>query len=561
MEITNFGQSQMVRRVGYNREDLRNRRLASTQSSASATGAANTFAKRISELKAEFENLRALVDEAALGGARPQSGATRSVDRVTSLSAQASASSVASAEQVNTAPTSVDNRSPGVLRVSRGKIVAGIGTSKATIGGTYTGAIDKAFALKVVSSTTVGGTMGWVRFDIYENGTNTGRSTTLSSVYTPGDPLSVGDGLDVSFDVGKLRMDEYFEFNAYASVATDLDPTKAFNGTGAESSGLSDATPVVDGSVKINGTEVVVNASDSLNDLLDRINSSGAGVTASFDAAADAVHIVNNTAGDADITFTDDSSGIVAALKLDTATVTRGADADRTLAVDDVGGFAGVSSGTMTINGVDIAIDTATDSLDDILDRINSSEAGVNASYSDSTGRLSIVNKTATSDLVIDGDNTGLLGSLKVDTGTYAATERRGMSAKRAEELTEAMASVVKELNDLFVTIGGSAGVSAVSSTQNSFSREMRTLSGSGGRTQLGIGFNFSGSGGLVEFDDKAQSRFRSALSGNAGGVAGFLEGRGTKDGFFDIVEAQVSAAESALAAEFGSGILVSTTA
>ncbi len=561
VEITNFGQARMVRRVGYDSADLRSRPATTSQSTASATGAANTFAKRVSELKAEFESLQQLMDDAAPGGSRSKSGFTRSDARVTGLNAQASASTVDSAEQVNTSTTSVDSRGPGVLRVSRGNVIAGLSSAPATVGGTYTGTTDKTFMLKMVSTTNVGGRTGYVRFDIYEDGTNIGRSTTLTRNYTPGDALTLSDGLEVSFDVGRLRRNEYFEFNAYATVGTDLDPSKAFNGTGADYAGVSDATPIVDGTVKINGTEVVVNASDSLNDLMDRINASAADVTATFDTDADAINIVNNTAGATDITFTDDTSGIVAALKLDTATVTLGKEPDRTLAVEDVSNFGGVSTGSITINGVEIAIDTASDSLDDILDRINNSEAGVKASYSDSTGRLTIVNKTSSTDLVIDGDSTGLLSSLNVATGTYEATQRGGVSAKRAAELTDAMASMVKELNDLFVTIGGSSGVSAVASTRNALSREMQSMVGSGGRTQLGIGFNFSGVGGLVEFDDKAQARFRSALSGNAGAVATFFEGKGTSDGFFDIIEAQVTAAESALAAEFGSGILVSTTA
>ena len=49
-----------------------------------------------------------------------------------------------------------------------------------------------------------------------------------------------------------------------------------------------------------------------------------------------------------------------------------------------------VQSGTLSINNVDIAIDINSDSLQDVLDRINSSDIGVTASLNGDNDRISL---------------------------------------------------------------------------------------------------------------------------------------------------------------------------
>jgi flagellar hook-associated protein 2 len=67
-------------------------------------------------------------------------------------------------------------------------------------------------------------------------------------------------------------------------------------------------------------------------------------------------------------------------------------------------------SGTLTINGVAIAYDTATDSLSTILNRINASNAGVTASYDSTSDRIVLTAKT-TGSLAITVSDTGNLAT------------------------------------------------------------------------------------------------------------------------------------------------------
>lgn len=563
MQITDFSTRGIVMRNPRARFGQTSSSSKKTTSKSRSKAVAGNFAKRISELKTAMAKLKEEVTASSLGSARSKAGFVRSNVRVTTLDPDGTASTITSAEEVNTTPTSLSTRAPDVQRWTKSGFVAGKSSAQAVLTGTYSDTADATYQIRMDGGVNLDSARqrGRLRFTVRKNGTAVTSVNVLNKNYTNGTELSIGDGLSVFFDGGRVRSGESFFFDAYASVGTDLDPTKAFNGTGAQFSGLSDSTPVVDGSVKINGIEVAVNASDSLDDLMERINSSSAKVEAQFDAATDTITFTNTVDGAKEITFTDDTSGVVAALKLDTATTTLGQDADRTRTIEDVSGLSTVTSGSITINGVEIEIDTSVDTLDDVLTRINDSEAGVKASYSDNTGRLSIASKTTAEDLVVDDDSAGLLSTLNVSTGTYASTRRRGISASKAKALTETMAKMVSELNDIFLQIGGGDSVSAIATTQNDLTRAMRGLVGSSGKTQLGLQFNFSGSGKFIDFDETAQRRFRSALSGNAAAVSTFLNGKGTKDGFFDIIDKHLNTAESSLASEFGTGIVVDTSA
>lgn len=561
MYITNLGSRNMVFRTNSARYGQSTQSPSAKQPAGRSQAVASEFASRISELKTEFAHLKELVAEAKLGSTRSKAGFVRSDSPLSGLNPNSTASQIRSTEEINTSPTSISDRAPAVQRWTLSGWQAGNSTSQATITGSYTGSTDSRFQVYTRTNVNMNGSTGRLNFKVFKDGAEVAYYNIDNVDYDNGTELDIGDGLSVSFSGGQIRSGESFFFDASASVGTDLDPTKAFNGTGADDPGLSPDTPITDGSVKINGVEVQVNASDSLDDFMARVNGSGAGVEASFDAATDTITFARTDDGTGDITFTDDTSGIVSALKLDTATTTPGQESDRQRAMDEVTALAGISTGTLTINGVDIAIDTSVDTLDDVLDRINTSDAGVKATYSDSTGHLSIASTSTASNLVVGGDSSGLLSRFNVAEGTYASTRRRGISADKAQALTEAMTAVVTELNDIYAKLGGSEGVGTVGSTQNTLRRNLQSFVGASGRTQLGMRFQFSGDGPVVDFDEAAQRKFRSALSSNGAGVEGFLEGKGTKDGLLDILEQQMGAAESALAAEFGSGILVSAAA
>jgi flagellar hook-associated protein 2 len=88
-----------------------------------------------------------------------------------------------------------------------------------------------------------------------------------------------------------------------------------------------------DGSFKINGTEISYTAgTDTLNDVLSRINSSSAGVVASYNSIEDKIVLTNKTTGNAAIGLEEVSGNFLTATKLLGASQTTGQNASITVA-------------------------------------------------------------------------------------------------------------------------------------------------------------------------------------------------------------------------------------
>ncbi len=91
---------------------------------------------------------------------------------------------------------------------------------------------------------------------------------------------------------------------------------------------------VTAGTFSINGVEISVDpTSDTLLDIAERITSSDAGVTASYDASIDGIRIVSDTLGSRTVRFggASDTSNFLSVTNLDTASQTAGSDAQFTI--------------------------------------------------------------------------------------------------------------------------------------------------------------------------------------------------------------------------------------
>jgi flagellar hook-associated protein 2 len=174
-----------------------------------------------------------------------------------------------------------------------------------------------------------------------------------------------------------------------------------------EVSGIAET--VTAGTFTINGQTINLTPNDtSLNDALAAINASGAGVTATYDAVEDRVIIRNTTPGDTSfVNFgaTGDTSNFLSAIGVQTAAQLTGSAGETEVvgnrrlgavnpaALLSASNFSGgaVTAGNFYINGTSIAIDPATDSLSDVIARINGSDAEVSASYDPVTDTIRVV--------------------------------------------------------------------------------------------------------------------------------------------------------------------------
>lgn len=148
------------------------------------------------------------------------------------------------------------------------------------------------------------------------------------------------------------------------------------------------------GTFTVNGQNVTVNGSDTLNDVFAKINTAtGGSVSASLNVDPASGGQVIELSSASPITLASGTSNILSALNLDTASYSGGTLTSSSavnsiasnLKLDGSEGATNlaqaVGSGVLVINGTDIAYDAANDSLNDIIQRINDSDAGVRANF------------------------------------------------------------------------------------------------------------------------------------------------------------------------------------
>jgi flagellar hook-associated protein 2 len=137
-------------------------------------------------------------------------------------------------------------------------------------------------------------------------------------------PITLGASNDTANFLASLRL---------ANNGTDAITSSSALGTlpltaPLASAGLRAAVTPGPGSFTLNGVEITYDTStDSLKAVLARVNASGAGVTASYDASVDRVVLTNKNTGDTGIFFNEAPGGLLSALGLDVSALERGDNA------------------------------------------------------------------------------------------------------------------------------------------------------------------------------------------------------------------------------------------
>lgn len=158
-------------------------------------------------------------------------------------------------------------------------------------------------------------------------------------------------------------------------------------------------TPVTAGTFTVNGKQITVATTDTLQGVFDQISTATGGtVTAAYNSGTDRIQLTG--AGEIILSSATDSSNFLQAAKLannGTGTVASSANlgAIRTTQAMSAGNFTTPMSatGAFKVNGVSITFDSASDSLTNVLNRINNSTAGVNASYDAVNDRVLLTNR------------------------------------------------------------------------------------------------------------------------------------------------------------------------
>jgi flagellar hook-associated protein 2 len=176
---------------------------------------------------------------------------------------------------------------------------------------------------------------------------------------------------------------------------------------------------VTSGTFKVNGVSISVNAGqDTLLTVVDKINSANAGITASYNAAADKVELQGTPASGDVLVIGDDTTGLLAAAGINSDNTVRGKRPDNQEPLLRTSRFAAVTNGSFNVNGVSISVNSGTDTLETLIGRINSAGAGVTASYSSSSDKLTFTPAVAGATLSIESDTSGFLAAAKISEGT-----------------------------------------------------------------------------------------------------------------------------------------------
>ncbi len=228
-------------------------------------------------------------------------------------------------------------------------------------------------------------------------------------------------------------------YNGSATAATSPQDTSTSNfeqspSTFSPTSSLSSqslAAPLASsGSLTLNGVAIAWNSSQSLNDILGLINSSSAGVTATYNSSAGTVTLTGSgTGSSASLSVGESSGNLLEALNL-TAGTTTGANAtgfDPTATLASQASFLNtpVTAGTFTINGVTFEVNPTTQSLNEVLQAVNSSSAGVQAYFDQAAGTISMRStadgSTAQLSLGASGDSSNLLAAFNLSNSGVTA--------------------------------------------------------------------------------------------------------------------------------------------
>ena len=421
---------------------------------------------------------------------------------------------------------------------------------------------------------------GTLTFDVTAGGTH-GTDDLTVKVYDPGmsqtdaisilatDPIdqeyTLSSGLVVTFAAGDLLKEDTFTVDVSDTQGSAVDPDKPLTGTRGDDPDLEYGYEVTAGTFQVNGETIQVNAGDTLNEVVDKITASAAEVTAAYDPVTETVTLTHDTPGPAGtITVESDTSGFVAATKLEGAVTTPGRDPEPDEELSDVDQFSTVTSGTITVNGVDIVIDADTDSLNDVIDLINASVEGVTVSLDSGGEYVSLVADDIDADIVLSSGSTGFFPALEISDGTYypsPGSRRKGVSDPEAYEISEAVRDAADAMNTLYDNSNlGTMSYEFISELRGDIQTAIAQYFGDEDEEEtqyisdVGIDFNFqNGLEGVFNYSRTKEGQFIHSLRQQIAQVEDLFLGPEAQDGFIENLIEVLRQAESDLSGELGS--------
>jgi flagellar hook-associated protein 2 len=286
-------------------------------------------------------------------------------------------------------------------------------------------------------------------------------NTFSATTATVGDPTSgwtanAGASTNLgqyTFDVTKLATTSVL--TGASNVGSAISSTS--NVSGVTIGTMNVATPITAGVFTINGAQVTVSQSESLQDVFTAIAAATSNaVTASYDPTTDTIQL--SSSSPITLGAENDTSNFLSATALynnGTGTITSAnalgsvainstiADSGLKQAITDVDSSG---NGTFSINGVAINFNVNSDSIQNILTDINNSSAGVTATFNNSDSQFTLTNNsTGDTGISLSEASGGLLAAMGL-TGS-GATLSQGENAQFTINGSSTFTSASNDLN------------------------------------------------------------------------------------------------------------------
>jgi flagellar hook-associated protein 2 len=281
-----------------------------------------------------------------------------------------------------------------------------------------------------------------------------------------------------TFDITQLATAA--KINGTTGVSQALSPGGNPGSTTIGTAGFS--TPVTAGTFTVNGAQVTIAGTDSLQQVFNNIaTATNNTVTASYNATADEITLSSSGSSPIVLGSAADTSNFLQVAQLynnGTGTVTSTSalghvqpgvtmsGAGLKTAITD----GGNGQGAFTINGVTFNYDASSDSIQDVLNQINSSTAGVTAGYNPINDQFTLTNN-ATGNLGISMQD--VTGNFLAATGLSGGTLQSG--ANLLYTVNGDSHQLVSQSNTISPTSSSIAGLTVTASQTGSVTLSVAT--------------------------------------------------------------------------------------
>jgi flagellar hook-associated protein 2 len=263
------------------------------------------------------------------------------------------------------------------------------------------------------------------------------------------------------------------QLNGATNISQALSPSGDLSSVTIGTAGF--ATPVTAGTFSVDGAQVSIATTDSLQQVFSNIASATNNtVTASYSPTTDEITLSSSNGSPVVLGSAADTSNFLQVAQLypnGTDSVSSSSalghvqlgqsmtDAGLSTAITD----GGNGQGEFTINGVAIDYDASTDSIQDVLDDINNSAAGVTATYNTINNQFVLTNNT-TGDVGISAQD--VTGNFLAATGLSGGTLQSGQNLLYT--LDGGTQQLVSESNTITQESSSISGLSVTASQKGS---------------------------------------------------------------------------------------------